>query len=122
MDAVDPRNAQTIADVPQLDVRTVQEQWQNGEVSILDVREPSEWDLGHIENVQWIPMGDLDSRWQEIDPAKRWVCVCRRGNRSNYVALLLRRAGIDAANMKGGMLDWQARKLPITHPGIVENH
>ncbi len=107
------------ADVPQVDAKTTHEQWESGEVEIVDVREPEEWDLGHIEGVQWIPLGQLPVRWKELDPAKQWVCVCHRGNRSNYAAALLRQAGIEAANMKGGMHEWKGEKLPMTPPGIV---
>ena len=52
----------------------------------------------------------------------KWVCVCRSGSRSEYATALLRQAGLDIANMAGGMLDWQVNKLPITAPGIVESH
>ena len=106
--------------VPQFDARTTYDMWQRGEAEILDVRESSEWDLGHIEGVKWIPMGELPARWRELDPGKKLVCVCHSGGRSYYAASALRQAGIDAANLAGGMLDWQAAKLPITPPGIIE--
>ena len=109
-------------EVPQLDVKSVYEQWKSGEASIVDVREPSEWDLGHIDGVSFIPMGELPRRWQELDPEKKWICVCRVGSRSNYAAAMLRRAGIDASNLVGGMISWSSKKLPITPPGIVEAH
>ena len=67
-------------------------------------------------------MGQLPWKWRQLDPDKKWVCVCRSGNRSNYAAAMLRQAGIDAANLAGGMLDWKAQGLPITPPGIVERH
>jgi rhodanese-related sulfurtransferase len=108
--------------VPQIDAQATYEQWQNGEVGLLDVRERSEWDLGHIDGSDLIPLGQLPWRLRELDPEKKWVCVCRSGNRSNYAAALLRQAGMEAANMSGGMLDWRAHRLPITPPGIVESH
>ena len=111
-----------LEDVPQVDAPTTHQQWQTGEVELVDVRERSEWDLGHIDGIRWIPLGELPMRWREIDPAKKWVCVCRSGNRSNYAAAMLRQVGVEAANMAGGMLDWKAQGLPITPPGIVETH
>ena len=108
--------------VPQVDSQAAHDQWQNGEVALLDVREQSEWDLGHVDGVEFIPLGQLPWRWRELDPDKKWICVCRSGNRSNYAAAVLRQAGIEAANMSGGMLDWKARGLPVTPPGIVESH
>jgi rhodanese-related sulfurtransferase len=112
--------ADPFAGVPQVDAKSAYEQWSRGEVSIVDVREASEWDLGHVEGVSWVPLGQLPSRWRELDPDKKWVCVCRSGARSNYAAAMLRQAGIEASNLKGGMLDWKRQDLPITPPGIVE--
>ncbi len=108
--------------VPQMDVQTTHDMWQVDEIALLDVREQSEWDLGHVDGISLIPLGQLPMRWRELDPDKKWVIVCRSGNRSNYAAALLRQAGLDAVNMWGGMLDWKAAGLPITPPGIVEEH
>lgn len=113
------RDQDPFADVPQVDAKATQEHFERGGVDLLDVREPDEWDLGHIEGARWIPMGHLNARWGELDPARKLVVVCRSGSRSNYVAAMLRQVGIDAANLDGGMLAWQAEKLPITPPGIV---
>ncbi len=110
------------ADVPQIEPGAAYDEWESGEVEVVDVREESEWDLGHIEGVKWIPLGDLPVRWRELDASKRIICVCRRGSRSNYAASMLRQAGVDASNMSGGMLRWRDEKLPITAPGIVELH
>lgn len=110
------------AEVPELDPQSVQEQWERGEIALLDVREQEEWDLGHIEGAAFIPLGALPRRWREVDPAKKWVCVCRMGSRSYYAAAMLRQAGIDASNMEGGMFEWHALGLPITPPGIIEAH
>src|SRR5438132_10655793 len=94
-------------DVPQIATRTAHEMWQKGDAEFVDVREKSEWDLGHIDGISWIPMDQLYMRWRELDAGKKWICVCRSGDRSNYTAAMLREMGIDAANMKGGMLDWK---------------
>lgn len=108
--------------VPEVDVKTTYEQLQSGEIRLLDVREPSEWAMGHIEGAALIPMSQLGMRWRELDASVKWVCVCRSGSRSEYASVLLRQAGLDIANMSGGMLDWKENKLPITPPGIVESH
>ncbi|HVG00971.1 MAG TPA: rhodanese-like domain-containing protein [Chloroflexia bacterium] len=107
------------AGVPQVDARSTREHFEGGDVDLLDVREPEEWDMGHVEGALWIPMGRLQLRWRELDPSRKLVVVCRSGSRSNYVAAMLRQVGIDAANLEGGMLSWQSEKLPITPPGIV---
>ena len=116
------RNSNPFADVPQVEATEVQEHFERGEVDLLDVREPEEWELGHIDGARSIPLGQLQARWREIDPARKVVVVCLSGQRSNYAAAMLRQAGIDAANLEGGMLAWQVDKLPITPPGIVAGH
>lgn len=106
-------------DVTEVDPQVAFEQFTRGEVAILDVREEDEWELGHIEGAELVPMSQLQLRWQEIDRDKDWICVCRSGSRSYYAADALQRAGYSIANMTGGMLEWQDQKLPITDPGIV---
>ena len=108
--------------VPQVDAKTAQEELLSGEAQLVDVREQEEWDRGHIEGIEFIPMGQLPWRWRELDPDRKWIVVCRSGNRSHYAAAMLRQAGLDAANLAGGMLEWQANRLPITPPGIVDRH
>src|SRR4051812_4654319 len=115
-------NGNPFQEIQELDVDTTYEKWKEGEVSLLDVREPDEWELGHVEGSAWIPLGHLPYRWEELDRTKKWVCVCRMGTRSYYAAAMLQQAGLDASNMEGGMLEWKAAGLPITAPGIVEAH
>jgi len=110
------------AGVPQVDAVDAHKQAQDGGVAILDVREPEEWELGHIEAARWIPLDQLPTRWRELDPKTRWICVCLAGTRSNYAAALLRGQGLDVSNLAGGMLEWQRHQLPITPPGIVGMH
>src|SRR4029079_7394090 len=75
--AMYPQNRYSpFAGVPRVDARTAHEQFRSGEANILDVREPSEWELGHIDGANWIPLGDLPVRWRELDPGRKWICVC----------------------------------------------
>lgn len=83
------------------------------DVFLLDVREPAEWDAGHVEEAVHIPMGDLNDRIAEIPRDQTIVCVCRSGNRSGAVTDALNRAGYTAHNLEGGMHAWQAAGLPF---------
>lgn len=83
------------------------------EIQILDVREPYEWEAGHIEGADHIPMGELAARQEEIAKDRKVVCVCRSGARSGQVADALVRAGYDAENMVGGMQAWSRADLPF---------
>jgi rhodanese-related sulfurtransferase len=49
-------------EIPELDVTGTYEKWEAGEVSLVDVREPDEWELGHIDGIAWIPLGHLPYR------------------------------------------------------------
>ncbi|HEX6148893.1 rhodanese-like domain-containing protein [Nocardioides sp.] len=74
-------------------------------LSVLDVREQVEWDHGHIDGAQHLPMMELVERRDEI-PQGRVLVVCRVGNRSARVTAYLVQQGYDAVNLDGGMVDW----------------
>lgn len=76
------------------------------DVVILDVREDDEFKSGHIPEAQWIPLGQLSSRLNELPKDKTIVAVCRSGNRSGQATEILRQNGFDAHNMQGGMNSW----------------
>ena len=78
----------------------------------LDVREPVEWQAGHIEQAVHIPMGQLNARIAEIPKDQEIVAVCRSGNRSQAVTDALNRAGYTAHNLEGGMHAWDQAGLP----------
>ncbi len=85
-----------------------------GEVTVLDVREPVEFDgpLGHIPGAVLIPLGELVDRTGELPDGRPVVAVCRAGGRSAQATVLLRKAGFEqVANLPGGMLRWRALNL-----------
>lgn len=76
------------------------------DVVILDVREDDEFKSGHIPGAEWIPLGQLSSRMNELPKDKTIVAVCRSGNRSGQATELLRQNGFNVHNMQGGMNSW----------------
>ncbi|WP_144627308.1 rhodanese-like domain-containing protein [Arthrobacter woluwensis] len=82
-------------------------------VRILDVREDFEVAQGMIPGAVHIPMGQLQERLSELDPAVPVIAVCRSGNRSAAVADALSRAGYKADTMAGGMTAWTRAGLPV---------
>ena len=82
---------------------------------ILDVREPYEWDAGHIEESIHVPLADvMAGRTQALlDPSRPVLVVCRSGNRSELAALMLQTRGFQAHNLEGGTERWAAAGLPI---------
>lgn len=89
------------------------ELYQQGEVFVLDVRQPEEWDEYHAPNTTLIPLGELQARINEVPKDKQILVVCRSGNRSQEGRNILLAAGYDATSMAGGLLDWRASGYPI---------
>lgn len=90
---------------------------------LLDVREADEWDAGHAPEAVWIPMGELQTRVEELPRDRRIVAICRSGARSHAVAGALLGAGYDAVNLDGGMRAWAAEDYEVVAgdglPGVV---
>ena len=82
---------------------------------ILDVREPYEWNAGHIEGTIHVPLSEvMGGKGQDrLDAARPVVVFCRSGNRSELAALMLRARGFDAHNLEGGAERWVAAGLPF---------
>lgn len=62
---------------------------QGESLSILDVRELDEWGEGHVAGAKHIPLGELNLRLNELDPARETIVICRSGNRSGMACELL---------------------------------
>ena len=87
---------------------------QGEELLILDVRQPDEYQAGHVTGSQLIPLDQLALRLDELPRDRPIVAVCRSGNRSGVATGMLKRAGFaDIANLKGGILAWQKQGLPV---------
>ena len=93
------------------------------ELHILDVREQDEWDAGHVEGAQHVPLGELGERLAEVPKDRVVVAVCRSGSRSDRAAKGLRASGYDAENLDGGVVAWSRSGLPLVsktgEPGRV---
>lgn len=80
--------------------------FQNDEY-ILDVRQPEEYEAGHIPGSVLIPLDILESRLSEIPKDNEVVVVCRSGNRSATGRDILLNAGFpNVTSMAGGMNQW----------------
>lgn len=83
---------------------------------VLDVREQSEYDAGHIVNSKLIPLGKLLERIGELEKYRERpiVVVCRSGQRSASACALLGKQGFaQARNLNGGVMAWQKASLPL---------
>ena len=77
------------------------------DVFILDVREPNEYQINRISGSTLIPLGELPRRYQELDPDRPIVALCKVGGRSAKAVDYLRSVGFTKVkNLRGGILEW----------------
>jgi adenylyltransferase/sulfurtransferase len=76
-------------------------------LTIVDVREPNEYQINRIAGSTLIPLGDVPKRYNELNPDDEIVVQCKVGGRSAKAADFLRSVGFKRVlNLKGGILDW----------------
>jgi adenylyltransferase/sulfurtransferase len=76
-------------------------------LTIVDVREPNEYQINRIAGSILIPLGDVPRRHAELDPEREIIVQCKVGGRSAKAADYLRSIGFKhVLNLKGGILDW----------------
>ena len=88
-----------------------------GEVVLLDVREPDEWEAGHAAEAVHVPMNSVPGKIAH-DPGPLTadatiVVTCKAGGRSAQVTRWLRDNGYNATNLDGGMLAWASAHRPM---------
>lgn len=94
-----------------------------GEVQLVDVREPHEWDAGRIAGARHIELERLASEAESLDQQRPVLFYCRLGARSGMAANAFRRAGYDAYSLDGGLTAWDRRGLPLEpEDGTVADH
>lgn len=115
--------------VPEITAAQAKEGLDSGQVDlILDVREPNEWNKGHIPGAAFVPRGLLE--WY-ADPASSYakpeltanrdayiVVHCAAGARSLLAAETLKKMGYpNVTSMAGGFTDWSAQGFPVESEG-----
>ena len=80
---------------------------------ILDVRDPYEFDAGHIPDAINIPMDQLPIRIEELDPDTDYYVICRTGGRSARATPYMEMHGYSAVNVAGGCGAWLEADLPL---------
>jgi rhodanese-related sulfurtransferase len=79
----------------------------NGDYSLVDVRQPWEYEKGHLPGARLIPVGQLSDRKAELDPRKTTIVYCAAGVRSRAAASILERSGFrEVHSMAGGINSW----------------
>jgi molybdopterin/thiamine biosynthesis adenylyltransferase/rhodanese-related sulfurtransferase len=84
--------------------------------TVIDVREPAEFEICRIPGAQLIPLAQLSSRISELDPTREVVLMCKSGGRSARATAFLRDKGFkQAKNLVGGVLAW-IREIDPSQP------
>ena len=104
----------------------IAEEVASGEVLVIDVREPDEWQQGHIPGAINIPHGSLESKADPASPTfdprirsdKPLYINCATGRRSALVTAILNDMGYEKAiNLEGGFEAWEAAGYPVERAG-----
>lgn len=83
---------------------------------LVDVREPWEYQICHLENSKLIPMSQIMRAVNELDPLQEHVLICHHGVRSQRVGAFLDKAGFSKIiNLDGGINAW-AREIDPQMP------
>jgi len=92
-----------------ISVEELKSRQRNGDIVVLDVRQPHEYEIARIASVL-IPLGQLPDRFQELDKTKEIVTLCHHGFRSAHAAAFLRSQGFQRVrNLAGGIDAWSLR-------------
>ncbi|HXM52203.1 MAG TPA: rhodanese-like domain-containing protein [Candidatus Binatus sp.] len=81
---------------------------------LLDVREPWEYQEGHVPGAQLIPLGELEQRVNEVPRDRPILAICHSGQRSLAAAGYLLQLGYNSvSNVDGGTAAWIERGFPV---------
>lgn len=94
----------------------LQEYLKHNTPRLIDVREPWEFEICHIDNSELLPMGQVPSQLQQFHEAPEYVIICHHGIRSMQVINFLTHHGIhNTINLDGGVDAW-AREIDLHMP------
>ena len=92
-------------EVPEIDVEELAARTAAGAV-VIDVREPDEYQEGHVPGARLIPLNDVPDRLAEVPTDQPVLVICKLGGRSLRASEFLIANGVDATNVAGGTMAW----------------
>ena len=101
----------------EISAEQLKDEWQrNPELLVIDVRDPHEHAIAHIEGARLIPLSELPDRLGELDGHREIVTHCHHGARSLKALEILKAAGFPKVrSLRGGIDAWAVnvdRSLP----------
>lgn len=107
--------ARPVRTIPQITVHGLKRLLDRGAIDLLDVRQPSEWQAGHVRDAQYITGAELPDRLGEVPQNRPLAITCGSGYRSSVAASLLAHHGHpDVFNVLGGMAAWHHAGYPVS--------
>lgn len=103
----------TVAQMPVQELYTVTGE---GKYQILDVRQPSEWDHGHLPNARYMFLPEIPERMGELDRDRPVITYCGTGYRASIAASLLKRGGFNVSSVPGSFDAWLAAGYDVVVP------
>jgi rhodanese-related sulfurtransferase len=80
---------------------------------VLDVREPEEYDAGHVPGAVLMPLATVPVRHHELPREQTIYIICQTGGRSFTAASWLMQQGYDVRNVAGGTSDWMSSGFEV---------
>jgi len=99
--------------VPEVDVDELEQARADGS-PVIDVRQPDEYDAGHVPGARLIPLAEVGMRVSEVPVEGPVYVICLSGGRSARATEFLRRQGVDAKSVAGGTKAWIDSGRPVT--------
>lgn len=104
--------AKPLDHIEQITVHALEQRLGDGDLAVLDVRQPAEWAAGHIAGATFVTGAELPERLGDVPDAPVVATVCGSGYRSSVAASLLAAEGRTVVNVLGGMTAWSAAGYP----------
>ncbi len=98
--------------VPEIDVDELDHSRATA-AAVIDVRQPEEYDAGHVPGARLIPLSEVAGRLGEVPTDGEVLVICQTGGRSARATDFFRRQGIDARNVAGGTKAWVESGRPV---------
>ena len=104
--------------VKEIDATSLKERIDAGEkFRLIDVRSANEFNQGIIEGGEFLPLHTLPVRLNDFTNDDNIVFYCRSGVRSAQACMFAKQnTGLEALNLRGGIISWYQSGLPITQP------
>ena len=77
--------------------------YQNGQLSLVDVREIEEFEALHLEGAHNLPLSQLADTYEQLDKEQLHYVICKSGMRSARACQFLEEHGYEVINVQGGM-------------------